>query len=65
LRARKWRVAQFFSNLLCNNFDAAQIAFRQRDHTSFHPEICQDLQMLFGLRHPAVVGGDNKEREIN
>jgi len=39
--------------------------FRERDDDVPHPEINQNLQMLFRLRHPAVVSRDNEQREID
>ena len=43
----------------------AEVAFGERDHDSFHAEISEDLQMLFSLWHPAVVRGDDEQREID
>ena len=52
------------ANLLGDTVDFSQIAFCECDHGSVHAEISQDLQMLFGLGHPAVVRCNNEEREI-
>src|ERR1700723_627572 len=40
-----------------------EIDFRQRDHGAAHAEVGEDLQVLFGLRHPAVVGSDDQQRQ--
>src|SRR5205814_7542923 len=49
----------------CDDLDVSQIAFGERDHSALNSEISQDLQVLFRLRHPAVVGSNGQEREIN
>ncbi len=64
-RSRKGRISQLIADFLSGPFSIPQIAFCQRDHGLFHSEIYQDLQMLFGLPHPAVVCCDNEEREID
>ena len=64
-RFRKNRFAQTISNLFGDVLKISQIAFREGDHCSLHAEISQNLQMLFRLRHPAVVRGDNEQREVN
>ncbi len=56
---------QALANLCGNAAGVAQIAFRKCEHGAFHAEISQNLQMFFGLRHPTVVCGDNKQRKIN
>ena len=48
-----------------NDVDLAQIAFGQSNHSALHAQIIQDLQMLFGLRHPAVIRGNDKQRDID
>ena len=41
-------------------FVLRQINFCQRDHGARDAEIRENLQVLFGLRHPAVVGRDEQ-----
>ena len=62
---RKGSIAQLVADLCGDLIDLSQIAFCECDHGPFHPEISQNLQMLFGLRHPAVIGRNDKQREIN
>jgi hypothetical protein len=52
-------------NLFRDDVSPSQIAFRKRDHGALHAEICQNLQVLFGLLHPSVIGGDDKECEVD
>jgi len=42
-----------------------EVNFRERDDDAPHPEINQNLQMFFRLRHPAVISRDNEQREID
>src|SRR5207249_10091949 len=65
LRIPQWAVAQTITNLPGESVDPAQIAFGQSNHSSFYSEVSQNLQMLFSLRHPAVVSGNNHKREID
>ena len=46
-------------------FVCDQIGLRQRHHRAANAEVAQDLQMLLGLRHPSIVGGDDEECEID
>ena len=46
-------------------FVLSQIDFCQGNHCVTHVQIAQDLQMLLGLWHPAVVRGDDEQRQIN
>ena len=62
---RKGGIAQLLPNLRANIVDLSQIAFCEGDHGASHAEISQNLQMLFGLRHPTVVRCDNEKREID
>jgi hypothetical protein len=48
-----------------NSFVPAQIGFCESHHRSFDSEVSQNLQMLFSLRHPAVVGSNDQKREID
>ncbi len=43
----------------------SKIAFRERDDHAPHAEILEDLQVLLGLRHPAVVRRHDQEGEVN
>ena len=45
--------------------DLSEITFCQRNNDAPNAEITQNLEMLFGLRHPAVVCRDHQEREID
>ncbi len=45
--------------------DLAQITLCERDQRALHTEINQNLEVLFRLRHPTVVGGDNQKCEID
>ncbi len=42
-----------------------QIDFAERDHGARDAQVGQDLQVLLRLRHPAVVGRDNEQRQID
>ena len=42
-----------------------EIDFRQRDHGAPNAEIGEDLQVLLGLRHPAVVRRDDEQRHVH
>ena len=48
-----------------DDINSAQIAFGESNYSALYAEIIQDLQMLFGLRHPAVIRGNDKQREID
>ncbi len=66
-----WRIgkrglAQFFAD----RGDSAllvlrEINFRERDDGATDSKIGENLQMLFRLRHPAIVGRDDQQRQIN
>ena len=56
---------QLFANLLNDIVDLAEIAFRQRDYDPLDAEVFEDLNMLFGLRHPTVVSRDHEQRKID
>src|SRR6266403_2389096 len=58
-------LAQLVADLSGDVVDLPQIAFCERYHGALRPEISQNLQMLFGLRHPAVVRCDNEKCEID
>src|SRR6266481_184392 len=58
-------IAQLVADLSGDVVDLPQIAFCECYHGALHPEISQNLQMLFGLRHPAVVRSDNEKCEID
>ena len=38
---------------------------RDRDNRARHAEVFENLEMLFRLRHPAVIRRDDKQREID
>ena len=42
-----------------------QIGFGQRDHTARSPEVTEDLQVLLGLGHPAVISGHHEQSEVH
>ena len=42
-----------------------QIGFGQRDHAAGGPEVTEDLQVLFGLGHPAVISGHHEQSEVH
>src|SRR5207302_1413036 len=65
LRIRECGFAELLANLAGDIVDLTQITFCERDHDPLYTEIKQNLQMLFRLRHPSVVGGNNEKREIN
>ncbi len=52
-------------NLVANRIDPAQIAFGERDDGMLRSKISQNLKVFLGLRHPAVVGSDRKQRQID
>jgi hypothetical protein len=58
-------VAQTITNLPGDNLNSVEIAFCEGHHSSFDSEVSQNLQMLFRLLHPTVVGGNNQKREID
>ena len=37
-----------------------EIDFRERDNGAADAEVGENLQMFFGLRHPAIVGRDDQ-----
>ena len=41
------------------------VGLGERDSALAHAQQAQDLQMLGGLRHDAVVGGDDEQRIID
>ena len=45
--------------------DRSSIDFGQRHRAALDAEQFDDFQMLAGLRHRAVVGGDDQQREID
>src|SRR6476660_7826598 len=49
-----------FANLITDNVDSAQVALCQRNHCTLHTKVIEYLQMLFALRHPAVICGNDK-----
>ena len=65
LRICEGTVEQTITNLPRGRIDLAEIAFCEGHHSSFHSEVSQNLQMLFGLRHPAIVSGNDQKREID
>src|SRR5882757_585525 len=65
LRICERTVAQTITNLPGDSLNSAEIAFCEGHHSSFDSEVSQNLQMLFRLLHPTVVGGNNQKREID
>ena len=53
-------VSELFTNLLGDDVDLAKVALRERNHGALHAEVIEDLQVLFTLRHPAVICGNDK-----
>ena len=45
--------------------DLSEIAFCERDYDSFYTEIKQNLQVLFGLRHPPVIRRHGQKPDID
>ncbi len=43
----------------------SKIRLCDRNDRSFDPEVSQNLDVLFGLRHPSVVGRDDQQCEID
>ena len=54
-----------FANLISDDVNSAQVALGQRNHGALHTEVIEDLQMLFALRHPAVICGNDKQCQID
>ena len=54
-----------FANLISDDVDSAQVALGERNHGALHTEVIEDLQMLFALRHPAVICGNDKQCQID
>jgi hypothetical protein len=42
-----------------------QIDLRHRHHAAPHPEQVQDVEVLLGLRHDPVVGGDHQQHQVD
>src|SRR5215469_9037609 len=60
-RICKSRTQESFANLIGDDIDSAQVALRKRNHSTLHAEVSKDLQMLFALRHPAVISGNDEQ----
>src|SRR5207302_10895392 len=58
-------VVQFFPNLRRDDVDLAEIALGERNDDALYAEINQNLKVFLGLRHPAVVGRNDKQCEVN
>src|SRR5215472_6732264 len=61
----EWSVMQLATNLVGHKINSAQIAFGKSNHSVFYSEVIEDLQMFFALRHPTVICGNDKKRQIN
>ncbi len=59
-RIRKRCVSELFTNLISDDVDSAKVALGERNHGALHAEVIEDLQVLFTLRHPAVICGNDK-----
>ena len=65
-RISEWRIAELGADLFLGRVCRFnEVNFRERDDDAPHPEINQNLQMLFRLRHPAVVSRDNEQCKID
>src|SRR5947207_138437 len=65
-RISEWRIAELGADLFLGRVCRFnEVNFRERDDDAPHPEINQNLEMLFRLRHPSVVSRDNEQREID
>ena len=64
-RIRKRCFSELFANLISDKVDSAQVALGERNHGALHTQVIEDLQMLFALRHPAVICGNDKQRQID
>ena len=65
-RVGERRVAQFCANRGNRGlFVLREIDFRQRHHGMTHAEISENLQVLFGLRHPAIIGCDDQQGQVH
>ena len=65
---RIWRAGQARAHLVLHEqrpFLVHQVAFRQRHHAGRHGQKLQHRQMLIGLRHDAVIGGDAQKRHVD
>jgi hypothetical protein len=54
-----------FTNLISDDVDSTQVALGERNHSALHTEVIEDLQMLFTLRHPAVICGNDEQCQID
>ena len=65
-RLGEWRIRQVFAELGLDSFFVfRKVNLGQRDHGARDTEVSQDLQMLLGLRHPAVIRRHHEQRQIN
>src|SRR5215471_17797889 len=60
-RICKSRTQESFADLIGGNIDSAQVALREGNYSALHTEVSKDLQMLFALRHPAVISGNDEQ----
>jgi len=60
------RVLQAFAHELGGEFDVlGDVAFGESDDDAGDSEVVEDVEVFFGLGHPAVVGRDGKEGEVH
>ena len=54
-----------FTNLISYDVGSAKVALGERNHGALHTEVLEDLQVLFALRHPAVICRNDKQCQID
>ena len=65
-RVGEWAVLQPLTD--CGDrtrFIRRQVGLGQRHHGPAHAEVGEDLEMLFRLRHPPIVSGDDQQGEVD
>ena len=65
-RVGERRAAQPLANRLTRGVEIdGKVRLRQRHDRMPHAQVCEDLRVLLGLRHPAVIRGDDEQREVH
>ena len=68
--ADDWRAGECGAAKLVANFGfgfvgVADVDLGKNNDSASHAEIFKNLKMLFGLRHPTVIGGDDEQGEVD
>ena len=65
-RFGQWAVFQLGTNLgFARRGIFHEVRFSQCNDAASGAEVGEDLQVLLGLRHPAVIGSHNEQREVD